>query len=114
MNPKRACERFLGQVQVGPSQGFSQHGTSQETFRVDIVGFSARAGIESARGERRMLAKFIKDIKILFVVACIILPTLSGCAALTQGRYVPQDGKKSPFEPIRDRYEPPKDPIANY
>jgi hypothetical protein len=49
-----------------------------------------------------------------FVLMAILLPALNGCASLMDGKFVTKDGKESPFNPLPDRYAPPKDPTARF
>jgi len=53
---------------------------------------------------------FVKAI----VLIAILLPALNGCASLMDGKFVTKDGKESPFNPLPDRYAPPKDPTARF
>jgi hypothetical protein len=39
---------------------------------------------------------------------------LSGCASLTDGKFVTKDGKDTPFNPMVDRYAPPKNPTYDH
>ncbi len=52
---------------------------------------------------------------IIVLIFLAMAPTLlSGCASLLDGKFVTKDGKESPFNPMTDRYAPPKDPMSNY
>jgi hypothetical protein len=53
---------------------------------------------------------FVKAI----ILMVILLPALSGCASVTDGKFVTKDGKETPFRPLPDRYAPPKDPTARF
>ena len=54
--------------------------------------------------------------KILIILMCVALgpACLSGCAALSDGKFVTKDGKQSPFNPTPDRFAPPKDPTSRF
>ena len=52
---------------------------------------------------------------IILLIFLAMAPTfLSGCASLSDGKFVTKEGKESPFNPMTDRYAPPKDPMSNY
>ena len=51
-------------------------------------------------------------LKAALVIICALLPALNGCAALLDGKFVPRDGKQTPFKPLSNPYEPPRDPTA--
>ena len=59
----------------------------------------------------RFLARIL--VKALVLIA-LLFPALNGCASLMDGKYVTKDGKESPFNPMTDRYAPPKDPTARF
>jgi len=48
------------------------------------------------------------------VLMALLLPALNGCASFLDGKYVTKDGKEGPFQPMTDRYAPPKDPAARF
>jgi hypothetical protein len=48
------------------------------------------------------------------ILVAILLLALNGCASLLDGKFVTKDGKESPFQPVPDRYAPPKDPTARF
>jgi hypothetical protein len=48
-------------------------------------------------------------MKKLLLFAVVLL-CLSGCATLLDGKFVTGEGKKSPFMPQRDPYQPFTDP----
>ena len=49
-----------------------------------------------------------------FLVVLVLLPFLGSCASLMDGRFVPKEGKDTPYKPQIDQYEPPKDPTARF
>lgn len=52
------------------------------------------------------------------VLLILLLPMLCGCASLIKsladGHYVTEEGKESPFKPVPNQYEPPKDPTSRF
>jgi hypothetical protein len=51
-------------------------------------------------------------LKLALAVICALLPLLSGCASLLDGKFVGREGKESSFKPIHNPYEFPRDPTA--
>jgi len=54
--------------------------------------------------------RFPRLVALAFI--CALLTVLSSCAALLDGKFVPRDGKETPFKPLHNPYEPPRDPTA--
>jgi hypothetical protein len=50
--------------------------------------------------------------KLLLIV--VIVPLLSSCASLLDGKFVTKDNKPGPFQPQIDKYEMPKDPTSPF
>jgi hypothetical protein len=49
-------------------------------------------------------------MKKLLLLAVVVLLWVNGCASLLDGKFITQDGKKSPFIPQQDPYRPFTDP----
>jgi uncharacterized protein YceK len=52
-------------------------------------------------------------MKPIFVILAAIIIFLNGCASLLDVKYTSEDGKKSPYMPQKNPYEPPRDPTLN-
>jgi PBP1b-binding outer membrane lipoprotein LpoB len=50
-------------------------------------------------------------MKKFFVLITAVALLFNGCATLMDGKFVTKDGKKSPFMPHRNTFNPPVDPI---
>jgi len=51
---------------------------------------------------------------IIIIFVALVPACLSGCVALSDGKFITKDGKQSPFTPTPDRYAPPKDPASPF
>jgi len=51
-------------------------------------------------------------MKIVFGLIVAVALLLNGCTAITDTKFVTEDGKKSPFFSQKDLYEPPQDSTA--
>ncbi len=53
--------------------------------------------------------------KLIFAVILVVFQlSLNGCASILDGKFVTKDGKESPFNPMEDRYAPPKNPNSPF
>ena len=51
-----------------------------------------------------------REMKKLLLFAVVVLLCLNSCASLLDGKFITKEGKKSPFTPQRDPYQPFTDP----
>jgi hypothetical protein len=61
-----------------------------------------------------MYAFVVGRMARLVLTIVVLLLSITGCAAVMDGKYVTKDGKESPFTQKPDRYEVPTDPTARY
>ena len=62
----------------------------------------------------KLFTSMIGKIIIILILTAVAPACLSGCAALSDGKFVTKEGKQSPFNPMTDRYAPPKDPMSPF
>lgn len=51
-------------------------------------------------------------LRLALTLICALVPLLSSCASLLDGKFVGREGKDSSFKPIHNPYEFPRDPTA--
>jgi hypothetical protein len=51
-------------------------------------------------------------MKKLLLTILVLVPFLVSCAGLMDGRFVPKEGRESPYKVQPDPYEFPKDPTS--
>jgi hypothetical protein len=51
-------------------------------------------------------------MKLILIIVPAVLLCLWGCAALLDGKFVTKPGKETPFKPMINPYEAPKDPTG--
>jgi PBP1b-binding outer membrane lipoprotein LpoB len=51
-------------------------------------------------------------MKVVFALIVAVALLLNGCSAIKDAKFVTEEGKKPPFVPHKDPYEPPQDPTT--